>query len=68
MTTPTLAEQIGLIQNLKSFSRKSGVPYRTLCRIKAEANHPVAPSTRLAIEGAIKRFKPKTKPAAKAEA
>lgn len=61
MNTQTTAEQVRQIENLAAFAKKSGIPYRTLCRIKQEAGHQMSPTTCLAIDGALKRYKPKMK-------
>lgn len=59
MNTPTsIADQVRQIADLRAFSAKSRIPYRTLFRIKHVQGHKVSVSTGLAIEGAIKRYKP----------
>ena len=57
----TLIQQVKRIKNISEFATKSGVPRRTLVRIKAyegEKEYPLRPTTRLALEGAIKKHKP----------
>jgi len=52
-------ETIRRIENLNEFSRKSGIPRRTLTRIKS--GHAPFTSTAIAIALAIKAHKPKMK-------
>lgn len=60
MNTPTISAQVAQIANLAEFSRRSGIPHRTLVRIKAEApDYQPSPSTALAIQAALSRLKPK---------
>lgn len=55
---PLLAD----VLNLAQFAQKSGLPLRTLQRIKAEGpEYPMSPTTRLALEAAFKRCKPALK-------
>ncbi len=57
----TLIQQVKRIKNISEFAKKSGVPRRTLVRIKAykkAEEYPLRPTTRLALEGAIKKYKP----------
>lgn len=58
---PSLPTQVAAIKNLLAFSRKSGIPYRTLVRIKVSgAAYPMATTTRIALEAALKKHKPKS--------
>ena len=52
-------ETIQRIENLNEFSRKSGIPRRTLTRIKS--GHTSFISTAIAIALAVKAHKPKMK-------
>lgn len=55
----TLIQQVKRIKNISEFATKSGVPRRTLVRIRAaDEDYPIRPTTRLALEGAIKKHKP----------
>ena len=55
-----IAKQVGAISDLPNFSEKSGIPYRTLFRIKQRARgYTMSKTTQIAIEAAIKRLKPK---------
>ena len=55
----TLIDQILRIKNISEFATKSGVPRRTLVRIRTMGkDYPIRPTTRLAIEGALKKYKP----------
>jgi len=57
-----LSASLGAIANLSAFAVKSGIPLRTLQRIKAKGDdYPVSPVTRVAIAEALRRHKPKTK-------
>jgi predicted transcriptional regulator len=55
----TLIDQVLRIKNISEFAVKSGVPRRTLVRIRtAGRDYPIRPTTRLAIEAALKKYKP----------
>jgi DNA-binding phage protein len=61
MDKTSLQTAIAEIANLADFARRSGIHRRTLDRIKAgEAN--LNATTVLAIEAALKRYKPAKKP------
>lgn len=61
-SSKSIPAQVRSIANLLAFSKRSGIPHRTLVRIKAGGDdYPLSQSTRLAIEHAIKRFKPEMK-------
>ena len=61
-TPTTLHEQVRAIGNLLAFATKSGIPYRTLNRIKGAEHYPMSKTTELALSAALKRIKPKAKP------
>lgn len=55
----TLIQQVKRIKNISEFAKKSGVPRRTLVRIRTFGDgYPIRPTTRLALEGALKKCKP----------
>lgn len=51
----TLTARLRKIANLSEFARQSGIPRRTLDRIKG-GNHAPATTTRLALEAALATF------------
>ena len=57
MAMKNLSKQLKALKNLSHFSVQSGIPRRTLERIKAQPSHNIAPTTRIAIEGALKVYK-----------
>lgn len=45
------------VTNLAEFARKSGIPYRTLKRVRAAGqDYPMAAGTRIAIKHALSRY------------
>lgn len=47
------------LDSLSRFALKSGLPLRTLQRIKAVESHAISTTTRVALEQALRRYKPK---------
>jgi hypothetical protein len=60
-TTPhkTIQQRLELL-DLTLFAAKSGIPRRTLERIRGQADYPMSITTRLALENALKRFEART--------
>lgn len=65
-TTPTpqkpLNERLAAI-DLTAFAEKSGIPRRTLERIRADAEYQPSTTTRLALDAALKRYESRTQKA-----
>lgn len=54
----SLSSRVREIKNLTDFAKRSGIPHRTLVRIKAARdNYAPSTTTRMALEAALNRFK-----------
>lgn len=53
--TKTLQQQVAAIDNLTAFSLRTGIPRRTLNRVKASADHVMNATTRMVLEAALKK-------------
>lgn len=57
----SLADALRSIENVSAFAKASGIPRRTINRIRATPDHPMSATTRIALEAALKKHKPKSR-------